>query len=297
MTLLLALGAVATYVLAVVGVVYARDKGLVERFDAELASSAAPRDERGPFTKLLDAVGRRAGPSVLRTLGPERRERVQQRLDAAGRPGGMDLQRYAERRGAFLVLSVLLAALLSLQGQWYLTPPLLLLGFLSVDITLDGKGRRRQDRIDRDLPDFMDVLAVCVNAGIAFRPAIQRVGEATGGPLGEEVGTTLRQMALGSPRRTAFERLRERNPSEFMGAFVSSFLQAEELGVPLAEALRDLAADMRRDAFQRARRRAQNATPRVSLIVTTLIMPAAILLIVAGLVLGSDIDFGALTER
>lgn len=297
MSLLLGLGALITYVLAVTGVVYARDKGLVDRFDAELAIHAAEPDRRGPFTKLLDWIGGKTGTPFYNSLNEQKRARIQQRLDAAGRPDGMDIHRYCERRGAFLTLGVLFALVLVLQGLWYLAPLALLLGFIAIDIRLDGAGRRRQNQIDRDLPDFMDVLAVCVNAGIAFRPALQRVGDATGGPLGEEVATTLRQMTLGSPRRTAFERLRERNPSEFMSAFTSAFLQAEELGVPLVEALRDLALDMRREAFQKARRRAQNAAPRVSLIVTTLIMPGAMILLVAGLLLGSNVDFGAITDR
>lgn len=293
--LLLALAAVTVYTTALYGVVLARDKGLVDRFGDELLlHGGGPAERRGPLTALLDTLGRRTGPTVLRTIPAHRHEKIRARLDAAGRPGGMDLRRYAERRGAFMVLSVLFAVLALLQGQWYLALPALVLGYIAVDVYVDGRGRRRQGRIDRDLPDFMDVLAVCVNAGIAFRPAIQRVGDATGGPLGEEVATTLRQMALGSPRRTAFMRLRERNPSEFVGSFVSAFLQAEELGVPLAEALRDLASEMRREAFQKARRRAQNAAPRVSLIVTLLIMPGAMLLIVAGLFLGSDVDFGSL---
>ncbi len=292
--ILLALIAVAAYGAALIGVVLVRDKGLVDRFDDELLLLGATEDRRGPFTRMLDALGRRTGPVVLRAIPEHRHDAIRGRLDAAGHPGGMDLQRYAERRGAFTTLGVLFALLAVMQGQWYVSVPFLLLGYLAVDITVDGTARRRQGQIDRDLPDFMDVLAVCVNAGIAFRPAIQRVGDATGGPLGEEVGTTLRQMALGSPRRTAFERLRERNPSEFLGSFVSAFLQAEELGVPLAEALRELAEDMRREAAQRARRRAQNAAPRVSLIVTLIIMPGAMLLIVAGLLLGSGIGTGGL---
>lgn len=291
---MLALAAVTVYGAALYGVVLARDKGLVGRFDEELLLRGRGPERRGPLTALLDSLGRRTGPTVLRMIPARRHDKIRARLDAAGRPGGMDLPRYAERRGAFMVLSVLFALLAALQGRWYLALPILLLGYIAVDVHVDGTGRRRQGRIDRDLPDFMDVLAVCVNAGIAFRPAIQRVGDATGGPLGEEVATTLRQLALGSSRRTAFERLRERNPSEFVGSFVSAFLQAEELGVPLVEALRDLASEMRRAAFQRARRRAQNAAPRVSLIVTLLIMPGAMLLIVAGLFLGSDVDFGSL---
>ena len=110
--------------------------------------------------------------------------------------------------------------------------------------------RLRQERIDRDLPDFLDILSVCVNAGIPFRPAMARVATALGGPVAQEISGTLQEMELGSGRREALEALRQRNPSEFVASFTTALLQAEELGVPLAAALSDLARDMRQAAYQ-----------------------------------------------
>ena len=90
----------------------------------------------------------------------------------------------------------------------------------------------------------------------------------------------LRQIDLGQDRRDAFLALRERNESDSLKSFVAAQLQAEELGVPLSEALNDIASDMRRMADQNARRQAQRASPRVSLLVTTLIVPGSMILIV-----------------
>ena len=112
-----------------------------------------------------------------------------------------------------------------------------------------------------------------VRAGLGYRSALQRVAESLGGPAGEEMLIALRQMDLGASRRDAFLALRERNDSESLSTFIGAQLQAEELGVPLSEALNDIALDMRRSAAQNARRRAARAAPRISLIVTTLIVP------------------------
>ena len=144
---------------------------------------------------------------------------------------------------------------------------------------LNRVGRVRQEAIERTLPDFLDILAVSVRAGLGYRYALRRVAEALGGPVGDEMLTVLRQIELGQDRREAFLALRERNKSESLKSFVAAQLQAEELGVPLAEALNDIAGDMRRLAYQNARRDAQRAAPRVSLLVTTLIVPGAIILI------------------
>ena len=118
-----------------------------------------------------------------------------------------------------------------------------------------------------------------MRAGLGYRYALRRVAESLGGPVGEEMLTVLRQIELGQERRDAFLALRERNAPTALKSFVAAQLQAEELGVPLAEALNDIATDMRRMANQNARRQAQRAGPRVSLLVTTLIVPGSMILI------------------
>jgi len=133
-----------------------------------------------------------------------------------------------------------------------------------------------------------------VAAGVGFRSALGRVAEALEGPLSEELMTALRQMELGMSRRQALEGIKDRNTSESLNQFVTALLQAEELGVPLADALGHLAEDMRRSFYQSARRRAAKAAPRVSLIVSTVIVPGAIILIIASVIAGTDVDFGNL---
>jgi tight adherence protein C len=174
------------------------------------------------------------------------------------------------------------------------TPLMLLLfggvGWFGPDVLVAREGRLRQERIERDLPDFMDILAVTVRAGLGYRLALTRVSEALGGPVGEEMLVALRQMSLGASRRSAFEALRDRNASEQLSSFVAAQLQAEELGVPLSEALNDIAHDMRRSAHQAARRRAARATPRVSLVITSLIVPGTMILIFVAMLLGSGVQ-------
>lgn len=290
-----ALGLVACIAAAIWGVALVRDQGPLARFETGAESDLAdPELRRGPITRLLDALGARLGPRLLDALGEHRRSTLAHRLDAAGRPGGMTVRRFAGRKGAMTVLLGGAGLLVLVNtGNPLIAVPYLILGWIIMDIWLSRAVRRRQTRIDRDLPDFLDVLAVSVSAGVGFRPALERVSDTVGGPVGEEIMTALREMQLGVGRREAFEALRDRNDSEFIAQFVTSLLQAEELGVPLADALLDLAREMRRAAHQRARRRAQRAAPRISLIVTTLIVPGAMILIIAALFVGSGVDIGA----
>ena len=119
---------------------------------------------------------------------------------------------------------------------------------------ISGEARRRRESIDRDLPDFLDILAVTVTAGISFRAAMVRVADRFEGPMQSEIQLTLDQLSHGASLRVAFGNLDRRSGSVAVHSFVSAFLQAEELGAPLAETLNQIAVDMRRENAQRMRR-------------------------------------------
>lgn len=281
---LLASCAVGVGLLAIPGLLH---KGPVERLGARVAEREA---RRSLLRGLVESLAARLGPRVTPAIRTSRRERIARQLDLAGHPGQLTVQRFVGVKAALLTLVGGLFVLWALLGS----SPLLavmacVLGWWGPDVWLSRMARIRQERIQSELPDFLDILAVTVRAGLGYRSALRRVSESLGGPTGDEMITALRQMDLGVSRRDAFLALRERNSSDSLSSFVTAQIQAEELGVPLAEALNDIADDMRRQAHQHARRRAQRAVPRVSLIVTTLMVPGAIILIMMSLVLGSDI--------
>ena len=265
--------------------------------EARLQTGSSRRQEKVGRTSLIarlyDFLGDRFAPRVMGYLSESKRTAIRRKLDAAGRPGGMTLQGYAGRKAGYTIIMGGAGALFALRGSWLLGLLFIAFGWFYTDIWLSGVARARQARIQRDLPDFLDILAVTVSAGVAFRSALERVAEALQGPLGEEIMTALRQMELGMSRRNALEGIKDRNSSESLNQFITALLQAEELGVPLADALGNLAEDMRRSFYQAARRRAAKASPRVSLIVSTVIVPGAIVLIVASVIAGTDLDFGS----
>lgn len=273
------------------GLVLVRDRGPASRFDRGDGGDEG-QGRRGPLARFYAYLSDRLAPRAVGMMSERYRDKIRRRLDAAGKPGGMTLETYAGRKAAFTVVLGAAGLLFLLDGNYVLAVALTTMGFVWIDVWLSGVARRRQSRIERDLPDFLDILAVTVSAGVGFRPALVRVSEALGGPLGEEMMVALRQMDLGFGRRQAFEAIRERNESESLDLFVTALLQAEELGVPLADALGNLAADMRRSFYQAARRRAARAAPRVSLIVSLLIVPGALLLMIASLILGSNLGPG-----
>jgi len=263
---------------------------------ARLARDAqAPRRARTALSvKAFEGLSTHLAGRALELLGQRRRASIRQRLDAAGSPGGLTVERFAGRKGACTVLAALFGGYLIIQGKTVFGVLIVIVGFLWMDVWLNGRARRRQARIDRDLPDFLDVVAMTVGAGVGFRPALTRSAEKLGGPIGEEVATTLRQMDLGASRRAAFTELRRRNTSESLGRMVSALLQAEELGAPLTDTIVSLGNEMRRFFSQEARQRASRAAPRVSLIITMVMVPGCLVIMVVGLFLTSGIHLGNL---
>jgi tight adherence protein C len=251
----------------------------------------AKRKQFGPFGEVINPLGRPLAPLVLRTISPAGRSKLRQRIERAGRPAGLTIEGYAQNKAGNLTVYGVAGFCGVITDHLFLGLGLLVIGFVQTDIVLWNLTRERQQEIQRALPDFLDVLTVTVSAGLGFRHALRRVADSMPGALSDEMLTALRQMEVGSPFRSAFEDLRQRNDSEALTSFVTAILQAEELGAPLARALSEISIDMRRDAFQHARRQAQRADPQITMIVTFLMVPGMILLIVSMLYWGSGAKF------
>ncbi|KQS99603.1 type II secretion system F family protein [Cellulomonas sp. Leaf395] len=242
----------------------------------------------------LSKLARTQVPRLRRLLGPARLARLQRMIDEAGRPDGLTVDGYLTRTAWWAMLTLPVAFVMLLAGNLLLAVLALVVPVLLPLSAVAGAQRRRREQIDKDLPDFLDVLAVTVMAGVNFRAALARVAERFAGPLGEEITLTLHQIANGASVRQAFQDLRRRSSSEAVAQFVSALLQSQELGAPLAESLKQIAEDMRRESGQRQRRAAARTAPRVTLVTSLVLVPGALIFIVVGLFLGADVDFTSL---
>lgn len=285
MGLLLAAGAALTVVLGLVGLRLVTTTGLGD-VEAEYEPESA-RTRAGGFAAVLDATGTLFLRPAVRLYGHERLQKLDRTIRRAGRPDGLTVTVYVRRETGFVVIGFLLFLLLAAQGQVLLGALAWLILGLWMRLWLLGASTKRQQQIDADLPDFLDVLGVTVSAGLGFRQAVERVCEFHDSALSAEMRTALQEMSVGVTRRQAFVGLRERTRSQAVGSFVTALLQAEELGVPLAEALNSIAADVRREHAQQVRQRAARATPLVSLTVTLTILPGAMLLIISAVLMAN----------
>lgn len=243
----------------------------------------------------IDRMGMRWAPAVLRMMGPKAVNKKRRQIDMAGNPGGLTIDRYAARRAVYGALGLCGAFTTIIRGQIFVSLLLIAFGLFWVEVGIWSAIRVRKDHIERTLPDFLDVLAVVVSAGLGFRQALERVAEKYEGPWADELRITLRQMDMGVSRRKAFEELRKRNDSEQVAMFVTTLQQGEELGAPIVETLIQIANDMRRTDAQNARRKAAKAVPKATFAVTSFLLPGTLLLLTVGFVYGANVDFGFLS--
>lgn len=244
--------------------------------------------ERKDLGARMEALGSRFVGTALRSYGPERIKALDLRIRAAGRPNGLTILSYLRRQAGFVVVGAALGIVMLVLGQPLIGALVLVVHVAWMPWWLASTVRSRRVQVSRDLPDFLDVLAVTIAAGLGFRQAMERVASFHSGPIAEEVRTALQEMGMGVSRRNALVAMRDRVATPGMSAFITALLQAEELGVPLGTAVTDIAEDVRRERAQEVRQSAAKAGTKVSLIVTMLIVPGAMILIFAGMFLGND---------
>lgn len=243
----------------------------------------------------IDRLGMRWAPMVLRMMGPKAVNKKRRQIDMAGNPGGLTIDRYAARRAVYAVLGLAGAFSMIIRGQVVLSLVMILFGLFWVEAGIWSAVKARKEHIERTLPDFLDVLAVVVSAGLGFRQALERVADKYEGPWADELRITLRQMDMGVSRRQAFDELRKRNDSEQVAMFVTALQQGEELGAPIVDTLIAIANDMRRTDAQAARRKAAKAVPKATFAVTSFLLPGTLILLTVGFVYGTNVDFGFIT--
>lgn len=264
------------------GIHLIRDDG-TNQYGIHSEDDHTPTSE-GSFVKLIDALGIRTQKLLRGLYGPIRLKSLDRRLKNAGNPEGLTLDLFIQREAGFISLSILLLVIFTLLGHpvYGILFGLVFSGWMY--LWLFQAVRKRQASIDRDIPDFLDILAITVRSGMSFRSSLERVCSHFEGPVAEEMQKTLHEMRLGVSRRDAFTATKERCRSDNIDNFVTALLQSEELGTPIGDALTSIVKEIRRERAQQVRRAAAKAQPKVALVATTTMVPGTMILMLGGMI-------------
>jgi tight adherence protein C len=158
-----------------------------------------------------------------------------------------------------------------------------LLGFLGYTFPvsiLDRKVQARQEQIRRALADTIDLLAISVEAGLAFDAALLHARRTVHGPLSEELGRMLHEMQLGARRVDAMRHLADRTDVAELRSFVLAMVQADVFGVSIANILRAQSQELRTKRRQRAEERAMRIPVKLVFPTVCCILPALLAVVV-----------------
>ncbi|MBT9255902.1 type II secretion system F family protein [Phycicoccus sp. MAQZ13P-2] len=208
--------------------------------------------------------------------------RIARNLERAGNPSMWTVERVMGAKGLGLILGVVVTLLvmgLSVTGMLAAVAAGVLAFFLP-DLLVYNAGIKRQQDLRKGLADSLDMLTVCVEAGQGFDAAILQVARTVHGPIAGEFARVLSEMQIGKSRGEAFSSLGERTTAPEMKNFVSTLVQADRLGLPIAAVLREQTKEMRVVRRQRAEEQAQKVTVKILFPLLLCIFPALFIVII-----------------
>jgi tight adherence protein C len=141
-------------------------------------------------------------------------------------------------------------------------------------LSLRSKISKRQDNIQKALPDALDLLTICVEAGLGFDAAMGKVYEKWDNELALAFGRVLREIQLGKPRRDSLKDMSDRMDVPDVNSFTAAIIQSEQLGVSMSKILRVQSDQMRTKRRQRAQEKAQQAPVKMMIPMVLLIFPS-----------------------
>jgi len=231
-----------------------------------------------PFFNSVGKISQRFTPQA--TLKSTRRK-----LEMAGNPMRMDPSFFLTLR---LILAVVFGGLIFIVflvtgRNWVqglaLTVVFLLLGFMFPDLWLTSRISRRQKGVFRAMPDALDLLTVCVEAGLGFDAAMSKVQEKWENELALEFGRVIQEIRLGKLRRDALRDMAERIGVAELTSFIAAVIQSEQLGVSLAKVLRIQSDQMRVRRRQMAEEEAHRAPIKMIFPIALLIFPSILIVL------------------
>lgn len=242
-------------------------EGRLRAYETGLPLSVTEIELQQPFMdRIVRPILTRVGRMLEQTMPEKMRQEIHLSLQLAGRPGGLGTSDFIAVRyvmtGALCVLGLLIGVL---TGQKALIALGALVGAVAgmyaPTFWLRTMVNRRRTEIQLDLPDVIDVLVVCVEAGLTFEAAMERVVEKYDHALASEFERVLQEVRLGRGRLEALNDMGQRAGVEELNNFVQAIIQSEQLGSGVSRILR-LQSD---EARQRRLVTAQERGARASL--------------------------------
>ena len=161
----------------------------------------------------------------------------------------------------------------------------LALGYMSPQLWLHSKISKRQEEALKALPDAMDLLTICVEAGLGFDAAMAKVAEKWDNELSKAFAKAVQEMQLGKLRREAMKNMAYSLDVPDLTSFVAAIIQADQLGVSIAKVMRIQSEQMRMKRRQRAEEKARQAPVKITIPLVFFIFPTILIVLLGPAIL------------
>jgi len=240
-----------------------------------------------PFSeRVMIPIIRRVGEFSARFTPQKAIQDTARKLELAGNPWPIDAATFLAIRfilavvlGGFLVAVVLISPPSNPNDNFMYIGGATFAGFFLPHLMLTSRITRRQKEIRKAMPDALDLLTICVEAGLGFDAALSKVSDKWDNELSLAFARTIREVQLGKVRRDALKDMSDRLGIAEMTSFVAAIIQSEQLGVSMAKVLRIQADQMRMKRRQRAEEEAHKAPIKMIIPMALLIFPTIMIII------------------
>ena len=240
-----------------------------------------------PFSeRVIIPVVRRIGEFSARFTPQKAIQDTARRLELAGNPWPIDAATFLAIRfilavvlAGFLIAVVIISPPSSATDNFLYIGGAAFAGFFLPHLMLTSRISRRQKEIRKAMPDALDLLTICVEAGLGFDAAMSKVSEKWENELSLAFARVIREVQLGKVRREALKDMSDRLGIAEMTSFVAAIIQSEQLGVSMAKVLRIQSDQMRVKRRQRAEEEAHKAPVKMIIPMALLIFPSIMIII------------------
>lgn len=255
--------------------------------------SSAPVDELSKSFKerVMKPILENVGKAMLKLAPREMISNMEEKIIMAGKPNNWGVKNWLGLQ-AFLIfglpviiLLVYLQLQMDIKNLILLVVATALIGLLFPNMLLNSKIRNRQAEVTKNLPDIMDLLTVSVEAGLTFDSALSKVVEKMPGTLAREFEIVLQEMKVGKSKKEALYQMADRIGVQDLRSFVSSVVQADQLGVSLGKVLRIQSEQIRQSRKQRISEKAMKAPVKMLIPMVVFIFPTIFIVLLGPVVI------------
>jgi tight adherence protein C len=264
-TLFSALGLIALFALS------SKERMVSARVASIAIYGQRPRNQRGDIEGWLVSLAR----TCRARIGMAETPKLRARFVAAGIKNEQSIEVYFGAQMLFPVLGIIIGSFIPSNTLFWIMV-FVVIGYMLPDFVLDRKVKSRRESIRRSIPDAIDLLVICVDAGLGIDQAMLRVGQelAVSHPqINEEFLQINREQRAGKPRLDAWQSFAERSQLPDIAGFVNMLVQTERFGTPIARALSTFADGMRLKRRQIAEEKAAKTTVKIMFPLVLFIFP------------------------